>query len=138
MKICCAIMLACCQKPDAKAVDRDCLENLAHFELRFVKNLGTLPKYAFFMPTSSLLPRPAMPSKKSEKCPTANKSHPQHQRTVNHMIGMNFAFTHYSPYLAAVMASRQGQKKVFLIRGLVVETHNVHKTCRQFIVPFYP
>jgi hypothetical protein len=56
-------MLACCQKTDAKAADRGCLENLAHCELRFVKNLGTWHKYAFFMPTSSLLPRPAMPPK---------------------------------------------------------------------------
>jgi len=130
-------MLTCCQKTDAKAADRGCLENLAHFELRFVKNLGTLPKYAFFMPTSSLLLRPAMTPKTNEKCPTADKPHPQPQQTVNHMIGMDFAFTHYSPYLAAVMASRQGQRKVFLIRGLAVETHNVHKTCCQFMVPFY-
>jgi len=89
------------------------------------------------MPTSSILPRPAMPSKTSEKCPTANKHHPQPRQTANRMIGMDFAFTHHSPYLVAVMASRQGQRKVFLIRGLAVETHNIHKTCCQFIVPFY-
>ena len=47
-------MLACCQKPDAKAADHGCLENLAHFELRFVKNLGTSPNYAFFVPTVTI------------------------------------------------------------------------------------
>jgi cytidine deaminase len=54
------------------------------------------------------------------------------------MIGIDFAFTHYSPHSVAVMASGQRQRKAILIRGLAVETHKVRKTCCQFIVPFYP
>jgi hypothetical protein len=79
-----------------------------------------------------------MPAKTSDKCPTANKPHPQPQQTANHMIGIDFAFTHYSPHSVAVMASGQRQRKAILIRGLAVETHKVHKTCCQFIVPLYP
>jgi len=32
------------------------------------------------------------------------KHHPHHKLSANHMIGMNFAFTSYSPHLAASMA----------------------------------
>jgi len=101
-------MLACCQKPDAKAADHGCLENLAHFELRFVKNLGTSPKYAFFVPTSSRSPHPAVPLSIRDKTRPIQarqaKHHPHHKLSANHMIGMNFAFTSYSPHLAASMA----------------------------------
>ena len=101
-------MLARCQKTNTKAADHGCLENLAHFELRFVKNLGTSGKYAFFMPSSSLLPDPLMLSKKGQKPKLkvqANKPHLQQKLSANPMIGTDFAFTRYNPQLAAVMAS---------------------------------
>jgi len=110
-------MLACRQKTDANTADDCCLENLAHFELRFVKDLGTSPGYAYFMPTSPLLPNLAM----STKTPFASQSFCKSN------VGTDFAFTSYSPHLAASMAPGERQRKTFLIRGLAVEIHNFHK-----------
>jgi hypothetical protein len=68
----------------------------------------------------------------------ASNIHPQPKFSVNHLIGIDFAFISHRLHLVAAMVSRQGQLKVLLIRGLVVETHNVRKICCQFVVSIYP
>jgi len=124
-------MLACRQKTDANTADDCCLENLAHFELRFVKDLGTSPGYAYFMPTSPLLPNLAMSTKTRVKRPRkqgqARKTPFASQSFCKSNVGTDFAFTSYSPHLAASMAPGERQRKTFLIRGLAVEIHNFHK-----------
>jgi hypothetical protein len=92
------------------------------------------------MPTVRLcLTLPCRQKQATNAQPQTNPIHsPSKQQTANHMIGIDFAFTHYSPHSVAVMASGQRQRKAILIRGLAVETHKVHKTCCQFIVPLYP
>jgi len=69
-------VLACCQKTDAKAANHGCLENLAHFELRFVKNLGTSSRYAFFMQTVCLcLTLPCRQKQATNAQPQTNPIH---------------------------------------------------------------
>jgi hypothetical protein len=101
-------MLACRQKTDASTADRCYLENLAHFELRFVKNFGTTPEYAYFMPVSPLLPNLAMSTKTRVKRPIkqgqARKVPFASHSFYKSNVGTDFAFISYDPHLAALMA----------------------------------
>jgi hypothetical protein len=101
-------MLACRQKTDANTADRCYLENLAHFELRFVKSFGTSPQHAYFMPTSQLLPNLAMSPKTRVKRPRkqgqARKAPFASHSFCKSNVGTDFAFTSYDPHLAAWMA----------------------------------
>jgi hypothetical protein len=57
--------------------------------------------FAFASPCHAVQDEGQMPTHKDQ----ASKAHPQPQLSANHMIGMDFAFTHYSPHAAAAMAS---------------------------------
>jgi hypothetical protein len=83
-------------RPQTTAVSK----SLAHFELRFVKNLDTSSRYAFFMPTVCsclILPCQQNKGQKLNHKVQTNKAYQQPQLSANQLFGMQFCLYPIQP-----------------------------------------